>query len=69
MPIDERIDNLIETGQRPLGPDFGRVALHHWRRRVFNYMIAVCGRITFTPDFPKIASAKARKRRRKNDGN
>jgi hypothetical protein len=69
MTVEQRIDDLIEAGLRPLGFDFGPVALQYWRRRVFDYMTALYGRITFTPDIPKIAFAKARKRRRKNDGN
>ena len=69
MPIERRVENLIAAGCRPRGPDFGPVALQHWRRNAFDYMTAVYGRITPTPDFPKIAFAKARKRRRRNDGN
>jgi hypothetical protein len=37
--------------------------------KVLDYVTAVHGRITCTPDISKIAFAKARKRRRKNDGN
>jgi hypothetical protein len=69
MTIERRVDDLIAAGWHPLGPDFGPVAIQHWRRSVFDYMTARYGRITFTPDISKIAFAKARKRRRKNDGN
>ena len=44
MPIERRVDDLIAAGWRPLGPDFGPVAIQHWRRRVFDYMTAVYGR-------------------------
>jgi hypothetical protein len=67
MPIEQRINDLIASGLRPLGLDFGTVALQHWSRRIFDYMIAVYDGITFTPDISKIAFAKARKRRREND--
>lgn len=70
MSAEQRVDDLIAAGLRPLGLDFGQVvALQHWRRRVFDYMTAVYGRITSIPDVSKIAFAKARKRRKKNDGN
>jgi hypothetical protein len=69
MSVEQRVDDLIAAGLRPLGLDFGLAALQHWRRKVLDYMAAVYGRITSTPDFPKTAFAKARKRRRKTDGN
>jgi hypothetical protein len=69
MPIERRVDDLIAPGWRPLSPDFVPVAIQHGRRKVFDYMTAVCGRIAVTPDIPKIAFAKAKKRRRKHDGN
>ena len=69
MSVEQRVDDLIAAGLRPLGLDFGPVALQHWRRKVFDYMTAVYGRITSTPDISKIAFAKARNRGRKNDGN
>ena len=69
MSVEQRIDDFIEAGLRPLGLSFGPVALQHWRRKVFDYMIVVYGWITPTPDISKIAFAKARKRRKKNDGN
>ena len=65
MTVEQRIDELMEAGLRPLGFDLGPVALQYWRRRVFDYMTALYGRITFTPDISKIAFAKASKRRRK----
>jgi hypothetical protein len=68
MTVEQRIDELIEAGLRPLGFDFCPVALQYWRRRVFDYMTALYGRITFTPDIPKIAFAEARSRERKSDG-
>ena len=61
MTFEQRIDDLIEAGVRPLGFDIGPVALQYWRRRVFNYMTALYGRITFTPDIPKIEFAKREK--------
>ncbi len=69
MPIERRVDDLIAAGCGPLGPDVGPVALQHGRRKDFDYMTAGYGRVTFTPDFPKIAFAKGRKRGRKNEGN
>jgi hypothetical protein len=67
MSVEWRADNLIAAGLRLLGLDFGLVALQHWRRKVLDYMTAVYGRITATPDISKIEFAKARKRRREND--
>ena len=61
MTVEQRIDDLIEAGLRPLGLDFGPVALQYWRRRVFDYMTALYGRITFTPDISKIAFARREK--------
>jgi hypothetical protein len=69
MSVEQRVDDLIAAGLRPFGLDFGPVALQHWRGKVLDYMAAVYGRITSTPDISKIAFAKARKRRRENDGN
>jgi hypothetical protein len=69
MPIERRVDDLIAAGRYALGPDSGPMALQHWNRKVFDYMTAVHGRLTFTPEISKIALAKAKKRRRKNDGN
>lgn len=69
MSVERRVDDLIAAGLRPLGLDFGLVALQHWRRKVLDYMTAVHARITATPGISKIAFAKARKRRRENDGN
>ena len=69
MPIKRRVDDPISAGRHALGPDFGPVARQHWSRKVFDYMTAVHGRLTSTPEISKIAFAKARKRRRKNDGN
>ncbi|MGB6063428.1 MAG: hypothetical protein WBG50_01380 [Desulfomonilaceae bacterium] len=67
MSVEQRIDDFIEAGLRPLGLGFGPVALQHWRRKFFAYMTAVYGRITFKPDILKIVFAKARKRTREND--
>ena len=69
MPIERRVDDLIAVGRHALGPHSGPMALQHWSRKVFDYMTAVHGRLTFTPEISKIALAKAKKRRRKNDGN
>lgn len=69
MSVERRVDDLIAAGLRPLGLDFGLVALQHWRRKVLDYMTAVYGRITAKPDISKIAFAKARKKGRENDGN
>jgi len=65
MTVEQRIDDLIEAGLRPLGFDFGPVALQYWRRRVFDYMTALYGRITFTPDIPKIELAGEKKEKEK----
>ncbi len=65
MTVEQRIDDLIEAGLRPLGFDFGPVALQYWRRRVFDYMTALYGRITFTPDISKIAFAGEKKEKEK----
>ncbi len=43
MHIERRVDDLIAADRRELGPDFGPVALQHWRREVFDYMTAVHG--------------------------
>jgi len=67
MAIEQRIDDFIEAGLRPLGLGFGPVAVQYWRRKVFDYMTMGYGRITSTPDISKIVFAKARKRRREND--
>ena len=69
MSVEWRVDDLIAAGLRPLGLDFGLVALQHWRRKVLDCMTAVYGRITSTLDFPKTAFAKTRTSRRKTDGN
>jgi hypothetical protein len=69
MSALQRVDDLIAAGLRPLGLDFGLVALQHWRRKLLDYMTAVYDRITSTPDSSKIAFAKARNRGRKKDGN
>jgi hypothetical protein len=53
------VDDSIAAGWRPLGPDIGPVTVHHWRRRVFDYMIAVYGRIRFTPEISHTSLAKA----------
>jgi len=69
VPAAGEVDALIAAGWRPLGPDIGPVAVHHSRRRFFDYMTAVHGLIAATLDFPKIAFAKAKKSRRRTDGN
>ena len=69
MSVEQRIDDFIEAGLRPLGLSFGPVALQHWRRKVFDYMIVVHAWIMPTPGMSKSAFGKARKRRKKNDGN
>ena len=69
MSVEQRIDDFIEAGLRPLGLSFGSLALQHWRRKVFDYMIVVYGWIRATLGMSKIAFDKARKRRKKNDGN
>ena len=69
MSVEQLIDDFIGAGLRPLGLSFGPVAVRYWRRKVFGYMTAEYGRISSTPDILKIAFAKARKRRRENDGN
>jgi hypothetical protein len=67
MSVEQRIDDLIEAGLRPLGLGFGPAAVQYWSRKVCGYMIAGYGWITSTSDISKIAFAKARKRRREND--
>lgn len=62
MSVEQRVDDLIAAGLRPLGLDFGPVALQHWRRKVLDYMSAVYSRVTFTPDISKVPFAKARKK-------
>jgi hypothetical protein len=67
-PIERRVENLTAVGLRPLDPDFGPVVDQRWRRMVFDYMTAVYGRVTFTPDISMIYFANVRKRGRKNGG-
>jgi len=43
MPIERRLDEVIDSGWRALEPDADPVALQQWRRKVFDYMAAAYG--------------------------
>jgi hypothetical protein len=43
MTIEERIDNLIETGWHALDSDFDRTAFANWRRQALDCVAALLG--------------------------